>query len=94
MAQNLFHGAFAELGKDISMANGMMGLLTAAAAGVAVGIAAISGVSVKMATDFDQQMARIAGLTDTSTSMLAFYKKSLLELSPQLDLSATDAAKA
>lgn len=94
MANNMFGSVFKDLAHDLSGTATLMQMIPMAAAGIGVGLAAISGISVKMASDFDQQMARIAGLTDTSSGMLAFYKKSLLELSPQLDLSATDAAKA
>ena len=94
MAHNNFSGVLRSLGLDIAAMNPIMGAATAGAIGLGAAVAAIGGISAKLATSFDQQMTRIAGLTDTSAQQLDFYKQKLLELSPQLDLTATDAAKA
>ena len=71
-----------------------LGLAGVAALGLAGAVAAIGEVSVKTATDFETQFARISGLTGSSAQMVDFYKQKVLELSPSWDMSATAAAKA
>jgi hypothetical protein len=70
------------------------GMLQMGAIAVGAGLVVAGGAAIKLATDFDQQMARIGGLTDTTSQQLDYYKQKLLEISPQLDLTATNAAKA
>lgn len=89
----MFSGMLAKLGMDIEGMNGVMGMATASAIGLGAGVAAIGGISAKLATDFDQQMARISGLTGSSAQEIDYYRQKILELSPTWDMSATDAAK-
>lgn len=74
--------------------NPLLGTATAAALGLGAGIVAIGAASTSLATSFDQQFARIAGLTGSSADQLTYYKQQILALSPQWDMTATSAAKA
>lgn len=93
-ATNMASGIFRQLGMDISGANGVMGLATAAAVGLGAAVVGVGVASVKAATSFQTQFARISGLTGSSAQMIDYYKQKILELSPTWDLSASDAAKA
>lgn len=94
MAQNFASPIFHKLGLDIRGVNGLMGMAIAASVGLGAGIAALGGISIKMASTFQQQMARIKGLTGASADEVDYYQKKILALSPTWDLTATDAAKA
>lgn len=91
LAADLASKVIAQFGQN---AIDSLGLAGAAALGLATAIAAIAVVSVKTATDFETQFARISGLTGSSAQMVDFYKKKVLELSPSWDMSATAASKA
>lgn len=68
------------------------GSIAIAAAGIVGAFAAVSAVSIKMATDFDQNMHKVYALTNTNAQMMAWYKQQILALSPAIDVSAADLA--
>jgi TP901 family phage tail tape measure protein len=72
---------------------GSMGLITAGAAAVVGGLAAIGVASVRAATTFDQNMQKIAALTATSAAQMQGYKDQLLAMAPALDQTPTALAQ-
>lgn len=93
-AHDMFSNVLHRLGMDISGMNGITGLATAAALGLGAGVVAVGVASVKAATDYQTQFARISGLTGSTTADLKLYNEQLLKLSPLYDMSASSAAKA
>jgi TP901 family phage tail tape measure protein len=98
MAQNMLGNTLAKIGIDaqaaMSGSMGVAGLATAAVVGLGAGVAAVGVASIKAASTFQTQMARISGLTGSSTEQVKYYQQQILALSPTWDMSATDAAKA
>lgn len=72
---------------------GALAPLQIGAAGVLAGIAAIGAVSLVAATEFDQNMQKIAALTTTSGEQMQWYKQQILDMAPMLDQSPTALAQ-
>ena len=94
VAHDMFSNTMAKIGASMSGANGIMGLATAAAIGLGAGVAAIGVASVRAATEYQTQFARIKGLTGSTQEQLDYYNKTLIQTSSSYDMTATDAAKA
>src|SRR5260370_1303885 len=76
--------AFQGLGKVGTMAFGAL----------AVGALAVGAISVKMASDFDTSMTKVAALTGASRKEMDYLTKSVLDLAPAVGKSPRELADA